>query len=176
AARFHREASGNFALDFQPGDIVVHIEHGIGRFQGVVRRGTGRAEREYLDLQFAGTDRLFVPTDQLDRVTKYRGMGDVTPALSKLGSQEWTRAKAKVKESVEAIARELLDLYRFREKAPGHSFAADNHWQRELEAAFPYEETVDQAQAIRDVKADMESGKPMDRLVCGDVGYGKTEV
>ncbi|MGH2345670.1 MAG: transcription-repair coupling factor [Chloroflexota bacterium] len=176
AARFHREASGNFALDFQPGDIVVHIEHGIGRFQGVVRRGTGRAEREYLDLQFAGTDRLFVPTDQLDRVTKYRGMGDVTPALSKLGSQEWTRAKAKVKESVEAIARELLDLYRFREKAPGHSFAADGHWQRELEAAFPYEETPDQDQAIRDVKSDMESPRPMDRLVCGDVGYGKTEV
>ena len=176
AARFHREPGGTFALDFQPGDIVVHIEHGIGRFQGVVRRGSGRAEREYLDLQFAGTDRLFVPTDQLDRVTKYRGMGDVTPALSKLGSQEWTKAKAKVKESVEAIARELLDLYRFREKAPGHSFAADNHWQRELEAAFPYEETVDQAQAIRDVKADMESARPMDRLVCGDVGYGKTEV
>ncbi len=176
AARFHREAGGTFALDFQPGDIVVHIEHGIGRYQGVVRRGAGRAEREYLDLQFSGTDRLLGPTDQLDRVTKYRGMGEVAPALSKLGSQEWTRAKAKVKESVEAVARELLDLYRFREKAPGHPFAADGHWQRELEAAFPYEETVDQEQAIRDVKGDMESARPMDRLVCGDVGYGKTEV
>jgi len=176
AARFHREVDTGFALDFLPGDYVVHIEHGIGRYQGVVQMGSGRAEREYLDLQYAGTDRLYVPTDQLDRVTKYRGMGEETPALSRLGTQEWTRAKAKVKESVTAIARELLDLYRFRETADGHSFEADGHWQRELEAAFPFEETADQLQAVADVKADMERARPMDRLVCGDVGYGKTEV
>ena len=127
-------------------------------------------------MQFAGTDRLKVPTDKLDRVTKYRGMGEASPTLSRLGTQEWTRTKARVKESVEAVARELLELYRFREKADGHAFAPDNHWQRELEAAFPYEETPDQEQAIKDVKADMESPRPMDRLVCGDVGYGKTEV
>jgi transcription-repair coupling factor (superfamily II helicase) len=176
AARFHREPDASFALDFSPGDFVVHIEHGIGRYEGVVRMGSGRAEREYLDLQYAGTDRLYVPTDQLDRITKYRGMGEETPALSRLGTQEWTRAKAKVRESVEVIARELLDLYRFREKAGGHGFAPDGHWQRELEAAFPFEETVDQFQAIVDVKEDMERARPMDRLVCGDVGYGKTEV
>ncbi|MDB5075982.1 MAG: transcription-repair coupling factor, partial [Chloroflexi bacterium] len=176
AARFRREADANFALDFAPGDFVVHIEHGIGRFEGVVKMGSGKAEREYLDLQYSGTDRLYVPTDQLDRITKFRGMGEETPALSHLGTQEWTRAKAKVRESVEAIARELLDLYRFREKAGGHAFSADGHWQRELEAAFPFEETVDQAQAIVDVKDDMERSRPMDRLVCGDVGYGKTEV
>jgi transcription-repair coupling factor (superfamily II helicase) len=176
AARFHREPEASFALDFATGDFVVHIEHGVGRYQGVVRMGSGRAEREYLDLQYAGTDRLYVPTDQLDRITKYRGMGEETPALSRLGTQEWTRAKAKVKESVQAIARELLDLYRFRESASGHAFSPDGHWQRELEAAFPFEETIDQAQAIIDVKADMERPRPMDRLVCGDVGYGKTEV
>ncbi len=176
AARFHRDADENLALDFLPGDYVVHIEHGIGRYQGVVKMGSGRAEREYLDLQYAGTDRLYVPTDQLDRITKYRGMGEETPALSRLGTQEWTRAKAKAKESVDAIARELHDLYNFREHAEGHPFTTDGHWQRELEAAFPFEETVDQAQAILDVKADMERPRPMDRLVCGDVGYGKTEV
>jgi transcription-repair coupling factor (superfamily II helicase) len=176
AARFHREPGGTFALDFAPGDYVVHIEHGIGRYEGVVRETVGKAEREFLKLQYAGTDVLKVPTDQLDRITKYRGLGEDSPALSRLGTQEWTRAKARVKESIEAVARELLELYRFREQAPGHAFVADGHWQRELEAAFPYDETPDQAQAIKDVKADMERPHPMDRLVCGDVGYGKTEV
>jgi transcription-repair coupling factor (superfamily II helicase) len=176
AARFRRDPEDTFALDFVPGDYVVHIEHGIGRYEGVVRETSGRMEREFLKLQYAGTDVLKVPTDQLDRITKYRGLGEESPTLSRLGTQEWTRAKAKVKESIEAVARELLELYRFREQAPGHAFAPDGHWQRELEAAFPYEETPDQAQAINDVKADMEQPHPMDRLVCGDVGYGKTEV
>ena len=176
AARFHRPDREKFALDFAPGDYVVHIEYGIGRFEGVVRESTAKGEREYLDLQFAGTDRLKVPTDKLDRVTKYRGMGETSPTLSRLGTQEWTRTKARVKESVEAVARELLELYRYREKHSGHAFAPDNHWLKELEAAFPYEETPDQERAIQDVKGDMESAKPMDRLVCGDVGYGKTEV
>jgi len=176
AARFKREAKVNVGLDFKEGDYVVHIEHGIGRFDGVVKRVAGGVEREYLELQFAGTDKLFVPTDQLDRVTRYVGMGEGAPALSRLGTAEWTRAKAKVKESVAKIARELLDLYSFREKARGHVYEPDGKWQREMEAAFPYEETPDQRRAIIDVKRDMESPKPMDRLVCGDVGYGKTEV
>jgi transcription-repair coupling factor (superfamily II helicase) len=176
AARFKREATVNVGLDYKPGDYAVHIEHGIGRFDGVVKRVAGGVEREYLELQFAGTDKLFVPTDQLDRVTRYVGMGEGAPALSRLGTAEWTRAKARVKESVARIARELLDLYSFREKARGHVYAADGTWQREMEAAFPYEETRDQRRAILDVKRDMESAKPMDRLVCGDVGYGKTEV
>jgi transcription-repair coupling factor (superfamily II helicase) len=176
AARFHHDPQGTFALDIAPGDFVVHVEYGIGRFEGVVRQTSGRAEREFLELQYAGTDRLYVPTDQLDRITKYRGLGEDSPALSRLGTQEWTRAKAKVKESIQAVARELLELYRYREHAPGHAFAPDGHWQRELEAAFPYDETPDQIQAIKDVKADMERAHPMDRLVCGDVGYGKTEV
>jgi len=175
-ARFKREARVTAGLDFQPGDYVVHIEHGIGRFQGVVKAVAAGVEREYLDLQFAGTDRLKVPTDQLDRVTRYVGMGETAPALSRLGTAEWSRAKARVKESVAKIARELLDLYSYREKAQGHAFAPDGTWQQEMEAAFPYVETVDQQRAIRDVKADMELPKPMDRLVCGDVGYGKTEV
>ena len=176
AARFHRAPSETFALDFAPGEYLVHIEHGICRFHGVVREGAGRAEREYLQLQFAGTDVLKVPTDKLDRIAKYRGMGEASPPLSRLGTQEWTRTKAKVKEAIEVVARDLLELYRFREKSAGHAFAPDNQWQRELEAAFPYEETPDQGQAIVDVKADMEQPHPMDRLVCGDVGYGKTEV
>jgi transcription-repair coupling factor (superfamily II helicase) len=175
-ARFHRPATTEIALDFAPGDYVVHIEYGIGRFQGVVRETTARGEREYLDLQFAGTDRLKVPTDKLDRVTKYRGMGEAAPPLSRLGTQEWARTKARVREAAEQVARELLELFRYRQEHSGHAYAHDNHWQKELEAAFPYEETPDQARAIQDVKADMEAPRPMDRLVCGDVGYGKTEV
>ncbi len=175
-ARFKHEAKAAAGLDFQPGDYVVHIEHGIGRFLGVGKRVVSGAEREYLELQYAGDDRLSVPTDQLDRVARYVGMGEATPALSKLGSAEWTRAKAKVKESVAKVAQELLELYSYREKAEGHAFAPDGKWQVEMEAAFPYVETIDQQRAIRDVKADMEAARPMDRLVCGDVGYGKTEV
>ncbi|HKO25664.1 MAG TPA: transcription-repair coupling factor, partial [Chloroflexota bacterium] len=176
-ARFKREAAATTGgLDFKPGDYVVHIEHGIGRFVGVEKRVAGGIEREYLELQYAGTDRLFVPTDQLDRVTRYVGMGEAAPALSRLGTAEWARAKARVKESVAAIARELVELYSFRQHAQGHPFAPDGRWQSEMEAAFPYVETIDQQRAIRDVKADMEAPRPMDRLVCGDVGYGKTEV
>ncbi len=176
-ARFKREAQVSVGLDFKPGDYVVHIEHGIGRFNGVVKRLAAGAEREYLELQYAGADdRLYVPTDQLDRVTRYVGLGEGAPALSKLGTAEWTRAKARVKESVAKIASELLELYSYREKAEGHAFTPDGTWQREMEAAFPYVETVDQQRAIQDVKRDMETARPMDRLVCGDVGYGKTEV
>jgi transcription-repair coupling factor (superfamily II helicase) len=168
----------SFLAEVNPGDYIVHQEHGIGRFEGLVRLSTTGVEREYLLIRYAGTDKLYIPTDQLDRVTRYIGMGDAVPALSRLGTTEWTRAKSKVKESVQDIARDLLRLYSLREATPGHAYPPDSEqpWLGELEDAFPYEETPDQAHAIEEVKADMERPRPMDRLVCGDVGYGKTEV
>jgi transcription-repair coupling factor (superfamily II helicase) len=168
----------SFLTEVKPGDYVVHQEHGIGRFEGLARMNLTGVEREYLLLHYAGTDKLYIPTDQLDRVTRFIGMGDAIPALSKLGTSEWARAKSKVKESVQEIARDLLRLYSLREAAPGHAFPPDSEqpWLQELEDAFPYEETPDQLRAIEEVKADMERPHPMDRLVCGDVGYGKTEV
>jgi transcription-repair coupling factor (superfamily II helicase) len=168
----------SFLADVNPGDYVVHQEYGIGRFEGLVRLDSTGVEREYLLIRYAGTDKLYIPTDQLDRVTRYIGMGDSVPALSKLGTSEWTRAKSKVKENVQDIARDLLRLYSAREASQGHAFPPDSEqpWLQELEDAFPYEETPDQARAIEEVKADMERPRPMDRLVCGDVGYGKTEV
>ncbi len=168
----------SFLSEVNPGDYVVHQEHGIGRFEGLVKLNLTGVEREYLLIHYAGTDKLYIPTDQLDRVTRYIGMGDSVPGLSKLGTTEWTRAKSKVKENVQDIARELLRLYSVREAAPGHAFPPDSEqpWLQELEDAFPYEETPDQERAIQEVKADMERPRPMDRLVCGDVGYGKTEV
>ncbi len=168
----------SFLAEVNPGDYVVHQEHGIGRFEGLVRLNMTGVEREYLLIHYAGSDRLYIPTDQLDRVTRYIGMGESVPALSKLGTTEWTRAKSKVKENVQDIARELLRLYSAREAARGFAFSPDSEqpWLQELEDAFPYEETPDQQRAIEEVKADMERPRPMDRLVCGDVGYGKTEV
>jgi transcription-repair coupling factor (superfamily II helicase) len=168
----------SFLAEVNPGDYVVHQEHGIGRFEGLVRLNMTGVEREYLLIHYAGTDKLYIPTDQLDRVTRYIGMGEAVPALSKLGTTEWTRAKSKVKENVQDIARELLRLYSVREASKGFAFSPDSEqpWLQELEDAFPYEETPDQARAIEEVKADMELPRPMDRLVCGDVGYGKTEV
>ncbi|HEX6484758.1 MAG TPA: transcription-repair coupling factor [Ktedonobacteraceae bacterium] len=168
----------SFLADVNPGDYVVHQEYGIGRFEGLVKLDSTGVEREYLLIRYAGTDKLYIPTDQLDRVTRYIGMGDSVPALSKLGTSEWTRAKSKVKENVQDIARDLLRLYSAREASQGHAFPPDSEqpWLQELEDAFPYEETPDQARAIEEVKADMERPRPMDRLVCGDVGYGKTEV
>ncbi len=168
----------SFLAEVNPGNYVVHQEHGIGRFEGLVKLNMTGVEREYLLIHYAGTDRLYIPTDQLDRVTRYIGMGESVPALSKLGTTEWTRAKSKAKESVQDIARDLLRLYSAREAAPGHAFPPDSEqpWLQELEDAFPYAETPDQDRAIEEVKADMERPRPMDRLVCGDVGYGKTEV
>ncbi|MDQ2714379.1 MAG: transcription-repair coupling factor, partial [Chloroflexota bacterium] len=168
----------SFLAEVNPGDYVVHQEHGIGRFEGLAKLHMTGVEREYLLIRYSGTDKLYIPTDQLDRVTRYIGMGDAVPALSKLGTTEWTRAKAKVKENVQDIARELLRLYSAREAAKGHAFPPDSEqpWLQELEDGFAYEETPDQANAIDEVKADMERSRPMDRLVCGDVGYGKTEV
>ena len=168
----------SFLAELRPGDHIVHQDHGIGRFEGLVKLNTGGVDREYLLIQYAGTDKLYIPTDQLDRITRYIGMGDAAPALSKLGGSDWIRAKQKARESVADIARDLLRLYSVRESALGHPFPPDEQqpWLQELEEAFPYEETPDQRRAIEEVKADMESARPMDRLVCGDVGYGKTEV
>jgi transcription-repair coupling factor (superfamily II helicase) len=167
-----------FLAELNPGDYVVHIDHGIGRFEGLVKLTTGGVEREYLLLQYAGTDRLYIPTDQLDLITRYIGMGDAAPALSKIGGTEWVRAKERARAGAKDIAKDLLRLYSVREAAQGFAFAPDSAqpWLQELEDAFPYEETPDQERAIEEVKHDMELGRPMDRLVCGDVGYGKTEV
>jgi transcription-repair coupling factor (superfamily II helicase) len=165
-----------FLADLVPDEFVVHIEHGIAKFAGLVRKDVGGTEREFLELQYADGDRLYVPTEQVDRVSRYIGPSEHRPSLTRLGSQEWPRAKARVRRAVQELASELLHLYAAREVAEGHAFAPDSAWQTELEASFPYVETTDQAAAIRDVKHDMEDIRPMDRLVCGDVGYGKTEV
>jgi transcription-repair coupling factor (superfamily II helicase) len=173
-----RRAAGREALlaELAPGDFVVHVEHGIARFAGLTNLSPDGHEREYLELHYAAGDRLFVPTDQVDRVSRYVGPGDFTPALTRLGSQDWSRTKERVRRAVAELARELLALYAARQVMEGHAFAPDTPWQQELEASFPYVETPDQIDAVQAVKADMETARPMDRLVCGDVGYGKTEV
>ncbi len=162
--------------DLSPGDYAVHVDHGIGRFVGMKNISLDEAEREYLTLEYAAGDLLYVPTDQADRVSHYIGAAGAPPALSRLGTQEWDRVKRRVKESAREMAQSLLKLYATREVVRGFSYSADNAWQQELEASFPYMETPDQIEAVRQVKEDMEKAKPMDRLVCGDVGYGKTEI
>ncbi len=162
--------------DIQPDDYVVHIEHGIGKFFGFTVIRNNDMDREFLILQYAGGDKLYVPTDQVDRVSRYVGGGEQPPALSRLGTQEWMHTKEKVKEAVEEVAEDLLNLYASREVVPGFAYSKDTIWQRELEASFPYIETPDQITAQNEIKEDMEKTKPMDRLICGDVGYGKTEV
>ncbi len=159
-----------------PGDYVVHVDHGIARFNGLTRMSTDGIEQEYLVLEYAGSDRLYVPTEQIERVSRYIGSGDQAPILSRLGTQEWQRTKERVRQSVVDMAQDLLELYAAREVAPGFAFSPDTLWQQELEASFPYMETPDQLEAITAVKEDMGKNKPMDRLICGDVGYGKTEV
>ncbi|HLU97411.1 MAG TPA: transcription-repair coupling factor [Thermobifida alba] len=167
-------------LQLKPGDYVVHEQHGIGRYIEMVSRSVQGATREYLVIEYAPSkrgqpgDRLFVPTDQLDEVTRYVG-GD-SPTLSKMGGAEWTKAKNRARKVVREIAGDLIRLYSARQASPGHAFSPDTPWQRELEDAFPYVETPDQLAAIEEVKRDMEKPVPMDRLICGDVGYGKTEV
>lgn len=174
--RRKRPAREAFFFDYAPGDYVVHLEHGIGRFEGVTRMTVEGAEREYAIVQYAGQDRVYVPTDQLERLTRYVGTGEAAPQLSKLGGGEWQRARARARAAAAEIAGELVELYARRRMKPAFAFSPDQPWQRELESSFAYEETPDQARAIEEVKADMEQPHPMDRLVCADVGYGKTEV
>ncbi len=162
--------------DLEPGVFVVHIDHGVARFAGTTQMGEGADEREYLVLEYADNDKLYVPTDHLNRVSAYVGAQEHAPSLTRLGAADWARIKQRVKGAAREMAQELIRINAAREIAEGHEFAPDNSWQRELEDSFPYIETPDQAQAIDDVKTDMERTRPMDRLICGDVGYGKTEV
>jgi transcription-repair coupling factor (superfamily II helicase) len=167
-------------LQLQPGDLVVHEQHGVGRFVEMVQRTVQGATREYLIVEYAPSkrgqpgDRLFVPTDQLDQVTRY--VGGESPSLDRLGGSDWAKRKGRARKAVKQIAAGLIQLYSARMAAPGHAFGTDTPWQRELEDAFPYVETPDQLEAIEEVKADMEKPVPMDRVICGDVGYGKTEI
>ena len=163
-------------MQFAPGDVVVHRDHGIGRFLEMRTVSDALGEHEYMTIEYADGDKLFVPVDHLDRVDRYVGGADSNPHLSRLGSGEWERVKRRVKERTEEVARELLTLYSRREMAHGHAFTPDGTWQRELEESFPYQETPDQEMVLDEIKRDMESSRPMDRVVCGDVGFGKTEL
>ena len=165
-----RDLIGKLAV----GDAVVHIDHGIARYAGMTQREYGGATKEYLQLDFAGDDKIFLPADQIGRITRYSG--GPAPTLSRLGGTDWERTKGRVRRAVAELAEDLLAIYAARASAPGFSFSPDTTWQRELEEAFPYTETKDQERTITEVKADMLRRRPMDRLVCGDVGYGKTEV
>jgi transcription-repair coupling factor (superfamily II helicase) len=174
--RHHDTGKEVTLADLVPGSYVVHVDHGVARFAGTTRMGDEGEDREYLILEYADSDRLYVPTDQLDRVGAYVGSQEQQPSLTRLGTAEWSRIKDRVKGAAREIAQELLKLYAARQLSQGHQFAEDTLWQGELEDSFPFQETPDQAQAIDEVKLDMEQSRPMDRLICGDVGYGKTEI
>jgi transcription-repair coupling factor (superfamily II helicase) len=162
--------------ELRTGDIVVHEDHGIARFAGFDTKTVANVTRDYLYLEYAGSDRVFVPVDQLAKISRYVGAGGSHPPLSKLGGTRWDTIKARARRAAQELAGELLNLYAERKRREGHAFEIDSDWQREFEDAFPFNETPDQRDAIEFVKADMESARPMDRLICGDVGYGKTEV
>lgn len=170
------EAPESSYADLEPGDWVVHVDHGIGRYVGLVARAQGDVQQEYLCVEYAERDQLFVPIHHADRLTRYVGADGHTPAVSRLGGASWGTTKQKVRQAVQEMAGELLELYAQRQVAEGYAFSQDTPWQRELEASFPYIETEDQLQALAEIKEDMETPRPMDRLLCGDVGYGKTEV
>ena len=172
-----RSAAKTFLSDFRDlkiGDLVVHVDNGIGVFVGLKKISVGLESQEFMELRYAGEDKLFVPVERLDLVQKYTGAS--RPALDRLGGTTWEKAKTRVKKAMRDMAEELLKLYASRKAVPGHAFSADSHWQQEFEDAFEWELTVDQKNAVDDIKRDMESPTPMDRLLCGDVGYGKTEV
>lgn len=162
--------------DLQAGDYVVHIDHGVGRFGGLVQRELDDRLREFLAVEYDGGGQLFVPVHQADRLTRYVGAEGAVPALDRLGGQEWHDKKGRVKRAVLEVAQEMLDLYARRNIVQGYAFKPDTAWQKELEDSFPYVETEDQRRALTEIKCDMEASRPMDRLLCGDVGYGKTEV
>ncbi len=172
-----RSASKAFLSDLRDlkvGDLVVHVDHGIGAFVGLKQIGVGDQQQEFLELRYHGEDKLFVPVERLDLVQKYTGAS--RPAVDRLGGATWEKAKSRVKKAMRDMAEELLKLYAQRKAVPGHAFSPDSHWQQEFEDAFPWDLTVDQKSAVSDIKRDLESNTPMDRLLCGDVGYGKTEV
>ena len=162
--------------DLKPGDFIVHVDHGIGQFEGLRQVVTDGATGEFMLLRYAGDAKLYVPLARLDLIQKYQSLGGVEPTLDRLGATAWEARKSRVRKSVSDMADQLLALYAERKTTPGHAFPKDTNWQREFEDAFEFQETPDQLRAIEDVKRDMESGLPMDRLLCGDVGYGKTEV
>ncbi len=164
--------------DLTPGDLVVHEHHGIGRFVGMVKMQVDGVDKDYVKLAYAGTDTLYVPATQLDAISKYIGGGDdpEKKKLSKLGGTDWEKAKARTRKAVKDLAKGLIQLYAQRQRQPGYAFAPDSPWQKEFEDDFPYDETEDQLRSVGEIKRDMEAPRPMDRLLCGDVGYGKTEV
>jgi transcription-repair coupling factor (superfamily II helicase) len=169
-------APETYFADIAAGNFIVHLEFGIGQFMGLVVRSVGGTEREYLQVRYANGDVLYVPVHHADRLSKWIGSEERPPTMHRLGDKGWKAARAKAQQAAGELADELLDLYAAREMVAGHAFSADHEWLTELEASFPYQETEDQLRAIAEVKADMESPQPMDRLICGDVGYGKTEV
>jgi transcription-repair coupling factor (superfamily II helicase) len=170
------EAPESQYTDLREGDWVVHVDYGIGRYCGLVKRTLDGTERDFLCVEYEDGDQLFVPVHQADRLSRYIGPDSEPPTPTRLGTAEWANAKQKVREAVVEIARDLLELYAKRQVAVGHAYKPDSAWQKEMEASFPYIETEDQLHAIGEVKRDMEDTRPMDRLLCGDVGYGKTEV
>ena len=165
-----------FFADVKEGDYVVHLEHGIGRYEGLVQMEIGGVEREYLQVTYAKSDKLYVPVHQADRLSRYVGASENNPVVSRLGTADWQTVKERAQRAIADIADDLLQLYAEREVVPGHAYAPDGPWQEEMEAAFPYQETEDQITAIDQVKHDMETPHPMDRVIVGDVGYGKTEI
>ncbi|MEG6617173.1 transcription-repair coupling factor [Peptococcaceae bacterium 1198_IL3148] len=162
--------------DLNVDDYVVHVNHGIGRYLGITTLDIGDIQRDYLIIKYSGDDKVYVPTDQVGMLQRYMGNEGVVPKLSKLGGNEWNRAKNRVRNAVKEIAQDLIKLYAQRETLKGHAYGPDTVWQKEFEMSFPYEETPDQLRSIEEVKRDLERPRPMDRLLCGDVGYGKTEV
>ena len=177
ARRKHRSGQKLAAFtDLKVGDFVVHDSHGIGIYQGITRMTVEGKSRDYLHISYQGTDTLYVPTDQLDRVQKYIGSENHPPRINKLGGAEWQRSKSRVRHEIMEMAEELIKLYAARQSLPGFAFSPDTPWQRDFESDFPFEETPDQLQCIEEIKKDMQQPHPMDRLLCGDVGYGKTEV
>ena len=172
----NKAARETFFEEISPGDYVVHVEHGIAKFIGTDSKYDESGNHEYLILQYAQGDKLYVPMEHLDRVAPYVAPMDRSPSLTRLGTQEWSRTKERVEKSTREMAMELLSIYAARQVSKGHATGPDTKWQFELEESFPYEETVDQISTLTEIKDDMESERPMDRLICGDVGYGKTEL